>query len=113
MAGLSKKKILRKKDDFQTVCRKGKVYANALLVLHVLPTDAAGKIGFAAGKKIGSAPVRNRVKRLLRESYRLNQDRVADGFWLVLVGRNAAADAGLHDVERAFLSLLKRAGILL
>ena len=71
----------------------------------------AGKVGFAAGKKLGCAAVRNRVKRLLRECYRLHQDDLRDGIAVLLVGRKAMADAKYGEIERAYLTLGKKMGI--
>ena len=75
MLGLPRKCILKKKKDFQAVYSRGKSYANRFLVLYVFQSkEFQGKVGFAAGRKLGNAVKRNRIKRLLRESYRLHQD---------------------------------------
>lgn len=112
MFQLPKRRILRKKKDFQTVYRCGRSYANRYLVLYVFPTaELGGRVGFAAGKKLGNAVVRNRVKRLLRESYRLHQNRIRDGIALLMVGRQALTGEKCDVAQRAFLSLGKRAGI--
>ena len=72
MYELNKNEILRDNRDFNAVYTKGRSYVNKNLVLHVLNDERYnGKVGFAAGKKLGCAVVRNRVKRLLRETYRL------------------------------------------
>ena len=112
MLKLPKRKILREKKEFQTVYHHGKSYANRYLVLYVFPTEEmAGKVGFAAGKKLGCAVVRNRVKRLLRESYRLNQHLVKPNLALLFVGRRALVDEKCATAEKAFLQLGKKAGI--
>lgn len=113
MFGLPRNRILKKKKDFQAVYSRGKSYANRFLVLYVFRSNGfQGKVGFAAGKKLGNAVKRNRVKRLLRESYRMNQDAIKEGVSLLFVGRKAAVDAGCQDLEKAFLALANKAGIM-
>lgn len=113
MYTLTKHGLLRRNKSFQQVYRAGKSYANRQLVLYVLPgTGAARRVGFAAGKRLGPAVVRNRVKRLLREAYRLNQHRLVDGVDLLLVGRQGVVDAKLPAVTAAMLDLCGRAKIL-
>ena len=111
MYRLPKKKILRDKEEFQTVYRHGRSYANRYMVLYVIPWQEGSKAGFAAGKKLGNAAVRNRVKRLLRESYRLSQATLRKGYALLLIGRKGTIEAGCDEVREAFLQLCQRAGI--
>ena len=104
--------MLKRRSDFQRVYRTGRSWANRYLVLYVFASDHLdGKVGFAAGKKLGCAVVRNRVKRLLRESYRKNQAQIKPGLALLLVGRKAMVDVKCDVVEKAFVSLGRRAGI--
>lgn len=103
MYKLSKQVRLRNNKKFQFVYTTGKSYANKYAVLYVVPNpENLRQIGFAAGKRLGCAVVRNRVKRLLREAYRLNQNRLLAGFDLILVGRQPIVKAVFSDVEKAF-----------
>lgn len=113
MNKLAKRGRLHRNSSFQAVYRSGKSYANKNMVLYVLPQRGGQRrVGFAAGKRLGSAVVRNRVKRLLREAYRLNQHRLSAGFDLVIVGRQPLTGGGLSDAVAAFLQLCDRARIL-
>ncbi len=86
--------------------------ANRLLVIYFTVSDEDRRVGFAAGKRLGGAVVRNRVKRLLREAYRLNQHRLKDGLNLIIVGRRPVVNAGLPEVARAFLDLSRKLKII-
>jgi ribonuclease P protein component len=113
MYNLPKSARLRRNKSFQAVYRSGKSYANRQLVLYVLPQHGRERrVGFAAGKRLGDAVVRNRVKRLLREAYRLQQHKLKSGFDLIIVGRQALVKETLPTVTAALLHLCERAKIL-
>ena len=116
---LPRRLMLKRSACFQRVYRAGRSYANRYLVLYVFhrhegdPKPLYGEVGFAAGKKLGCAVRRSRVKRLLRESYRRHRAELAPRTALILVGRKAAVAAKCQEVERAYLALCRKAGILL
>ncbi len=106
---LKKSDKLRKNKNFQAVYKDGRSVSNRLLVLYMLPNQSAvSKIGFAAGKRLGNAVVRNRVKRMMREAFRLNRDQLPVGYDYILVGRKPAVDVKAQDVFKAFLNLCGR-----
>ncbi len=112
MYNLPKSARLRRNKSFQAVYRSGKSYANRQLVLYVLPQRSnERRVGFAAGKRLGSAVVRNRMKRLLREAYRREQHRLVGGVDLILVGRQALINESLPAVTAALRHLCARAKI--
>ena len=75
--------------------------------------DAARRLGVVASKRtFRHAVERNRARRLLRESFRLHRDRIADGVDLVLLARRRILDARRPDVDRDLLAALRKAGLL-
>ena len=112
MFELGRDKIFRGKSEFNKVYSKGRSLANREMVIYILEDETLrGKVGFAAGKKLGCAVVRNRVKRLLREAYRLNQNNIKPNCKLILVGRKNLVDAKCDVAIKSFRELCKRAKI--
>ncbi|MDE7015708.1 MAG: ribonuclease P protein component [Kineothrix sp.] len=99
---------LKKNDDFRNVYKKGKSYANKYLVMYVLKNSMGiNRIGISVSKKVGNSVVRHRVKRLVRESYRLHENIFNSGLDIVVVARNNANSAGYAEIESALLHLGK------
>ena len=89
-------------------------HANGYLVLYAKPNrTATNRVGITASKKLGNAVVRNRVRRRLREVYRLNEHRFAPGWDIVVVARSRCIDAPFEKLTGAYLSLAEKAGILI
>ena len=89
-------------------------HANGYLVLYARPNrTATNRVGITASKKLGHAVVRNRVRRRLREIYRLNESRFIPGWDIVVVARARCIDAEFQILTQAYLSLAEKAGILI
>ncbi|MBQ6832565.1 MAG: ribonuclease P protein component [Oscillospiraceae bacterium] len=87
--------------------------ANGFLVLYARPNRTGGnRVGFTVSKKLGKAVVRNRVRRRLREVYRLNEHRFTPGWDIVVVARSRCVGSDFQKLTAAFLSLAEKAGIL-
>ena len=87
--------------------------ANSYLVLYARRNRTQGnRVGVTVGKKLGHAVVRNRVRRRLREVYRLNEAKFAPGWDIVVVARSRCIDAEFGKLTNAYLSLAEKAGIL-
>lgn len=70
------------------------------------------RVGITVGKKLGKAHIRNRIRRRLREVYRLNEEKFQPGWDIVVVARSRAVEAKFSGLVEAYLSLAKKAGIL-
>jgi ribonuclease P protein component len=112
---------LTRSEDFKRVRRSGKSYAHPLVVLIVqaherrsTPGDQPRvRVGVAAGRTVGTAVVRNRAKRLLREAMRPLIPQITPGLDLILIARPGLVSASLEDTRQALLALLQRAQILI
>lgn len=112
MYELDKSEIIRDKKDFNRVYTKGRSFAVRDMVVYILKDERCnGKVGFAAGKKLGCAVVRNRVKRLLRETFRLCKKNIRRDCGIILVGRKSLVDKKLNASIKSFQLLCKRANL--
>ena len=99
---------LKKNQDFQSVYRKGRSYANKLLVMYVLENNMErNRLGISVSKKVGNSVVRHHVTRLVRESYRLQENLFNSGLDIVVIARANAASASYAEIESALLHLGK------
>ncbi|TET37610.1 MAG: ribonuclease P protein component [Dehalococcoidia bacterium] len=102
---------LTRERDFEAVFSKGRSWSNNLVVLRALPNELGlNRYGFSVGKRLGKAVVRNRVKRLLREGAKLTPTK--DGWDVVFIARQKAAEADYHTLKGAIEELLSRARLL-
>ena len=74
--------------------------------------SSENRIGYTVSAKLGHAVVRNRVRRRLREIYRLHESQFRPGWDLVVVVRSRAMDAPYRKLEGAYLSLADKLGLL-
>jgi ribonuclease P protein component len=100
--------------DFLRIRQQGERLAQGCLIANwnKLPEGAKPKLGVVTSRKIGGAVQRTRARRLLRESFRLHQHEFAGPIELILVARNSIAGKKFADVEKDFLTTLRRAGLL-
>ena len=107
---MKKTKSIKLNKDFKRLYYRGKSVVKSNVVVYVLKNRAnSNRLGITCGKSIGKAVRRNRVKRLMKEGYRLLEDRLLSGFDIVLVARTRSVNCKqkhiLKDLESAFDSL--------
>lgn len=104
---------LKKNTEFRKVYSKGTSLANKYLVLFFKKNDLSySKVGFSASKKVGKSVVRNRARRLMKEGFRLYDSRLKEGFDLVFIARINIINAEFKEIDKAMISILKRAKLL-
>ena len=88
-------------------------HANSCMVLYARKNHSGqNRVGVTVSKKLGGAIVRNRVRRRLREVYRLNEAKFAPGWDIVVVTRSRCITADFQKLTNSYLSLAEKAGIL-
>lgn len=102
---------LKRQEEFARVMRQGRTQSNTLLLLRAAPNQlATSRFGYAISKQVGSAVVRNMVRRRLREIAR--RMSVKPGFDLVVTARQTAATADFPALRTSLESLIRWAGLL-
>lgn len=115
---------LSRSEDFARVYRAGKSVANRYLVLYyfersesLLPGgEARPRVGFSVSKRLGTAVDRNRVKRILREAFRANDQCFKGNMDFVLIARTPILEllesGGLKAVEAKMLEIFRKASLV-
>ncbi|MDX1953095.1 MAG: ribonuclease P protein component [Verrucomicrobiota bacterium] len=104
---------LKMSHEFKEVRETGKRKIKGCLILNwkVLPEGGESRLGVITTKKLGKAHDRSRARRLMRETFRLQQHRLKASI-LVLIARNSILSKSQPEVEKDFLLLAREAGIL-
>lgn len=94
--------------DFKKAYTTGKSYGNRNLVLYVRKNNLGyTRVGFTVSKKIGTAVVRNKIKRRLREIFRTYEDSIKEGYDLIFIVKKNVPDISFKDLKSAFYHILK------
>lgn len=104
---------LRKPRDFSRVYSKGVSTASRLVVVYALPSQVDSvRVGVAAGKKLGNAVVRNRIKRIIRAALREARPNIKLGYDLVVIGRSGATGVKTQEITKDLYKLFRRLKLL-
>jgi ribonuclease P protein component len=100
--------------DFQRIYRKGRYAASRGLVIYVQPNPLQiNRIGITASKKYGKSVQRNRIRRLIRESYHALQEKIKPGHDFIVVARKAdETDPGYQQILKEMRYLLKKLNVM-
>ena len=104
---------LKNNRDFVNVYTSGKSYANRYLVIYTLKNNSdRNRLGISVSKKVGNSVVRHRLKRLIKESYRLHEKMFNSGLDIVVIARKGSDACDYAGIESALLHLMKLNGTL-
>lgn len=104
---------IKRNNDFRRLYNKGKSAATSRIVVYCRRgrNSKQNRLGLTVGTKVGHAVVRNRIRRRLKEIYRLNEEKLNSGWEIVIVARVRSRDASYGELERDFLSLCEKLGL--
>lgn len=104
---------LKENRVFRRLYAKGKSAVGPAMVLYCRKNGGKeNRLGFTVGTKLGCAVVRNRVRRRLREIYRLHEGELKRGYDIVIVARHRAGESDYHRLERELMKALGRLSLL-
>ncbi len=110
---MEKKFRLRKNMEFKKVYKFGKNYWNRNLILYVRKNGLEDtRVGYTITKKIGNSVVRNKLRRRMKEIYRLNFHRIKKGYDLIFIPKKNIVDISYDELESSMIHIMKIAGVL-
>lgn len=104
---------VKKNYEFNRVFRKGKFFAGKFIILYSLKNYRGNsRMGITTSKKVGNSVKRNRLRRLIKENYRLYEDYIKEGNDLVFVARSNLEMPDFYDIKKEMKFLLKKLNLL-
>mgnify|MGYP000000734117 FL=1 len=100
---------LKKNSDFRRLYSKGKSTVTPFMVVYCRRNGLDHNcVGYTVSTKLGHAVVRNRVRRRLREIYRLNSHQLKTGWDIVIVARSRCVGAEYSRMDAAFMAACEK-----
>ena len=110
---MNRRYTLKTNGEFQRLYRKGAFASGPYFSVYCRKNRGGeNRLGYTVSKKLGNAVTRNRIRRRLREAYRLNSFQLVRGFDIVIVARSKAASAGFAELQASLLAVFGRLGLV-
>ncbi len=104
---------LRSNVEFKKVYKYGKNYWNRNLILYVNKNDLGyTRVGYSITKKIGNSVERNRIRRQMKEIYRLKFNLIKNNYDLIFIPKKNVVDLPYDKLESAMIHIMKLAKLL-
>ena len=111
---MKKLKTLKKNYEFKNVLNKGKFYREKHITVYITKNNKnENVIGIAISKKVCKAVKRNRIKRVIRESYRLQKDNLNKGYNIVFLWNKDAniEECNYKNISKEVIKIFNKAGM--
>ena len=100
---------LKENHEFRRLYQKGASAVSGCMVVYCRKNRLGhNRLGITVSVKLGHAVVRNRVRRRIREIFRLSQGKMKQGYDCIVVARTRAAHADYWELKRAFEKTCKK-----
>ena len=104
---------LRNSQQFSRVYKEGHSKANKYLIMYILENNTDyNRLGISVSKKVGNSVIRHRVKRLIKESYRLQENMFDSGLDIVVIARGSASSISFKEMDSAVKHLFRLHNIM-
>lgn len=96
-----------KNREYQTLSKSGKRLNSKSFIAIIDRESTQNRLGVTVSKKVGKAATRNRIKRYIREYFRLNRDNIS-GFWKInIIARKRAGEATHQEIDASLYHIFK------
>jgi ribonuclease P protein component len=106
---------LKKNIEFKNIFNRGKWYDGKVLSVYIMPNSKKyNLLGIAVGKKTAKSVKRNRIRRIIREAYRLNEERINKGISIIIVWKikKDINEATFENINSDIIRCFEKAGVL-
>lgn len=104
---------LKQNHLFRRLYQKGKSASGHCVVVYCRKNGLPyNRLGLTAGTKLGHAVVRNRIRRRIREAYRLSEQSFVLGYDIVVVARHRAVDASYQEIAQCLAHQMSKLGLI-
>lgn len=104
---------LRRAEDYARLRREGRKHRHPFFVVSFVLNDLPhNRYGFIIAKRVGKAVVRNRIRRLARETVRLLHRNLTPGYDVVIIARSSVVGESFQAVQNVLEEIFRRAGMI-
>ena len=104
---------IKNNHEFRRLYYKGGSKVSGLLVLYFKNNRLhQNRLGITVSKKLGNAVIRNKIRRLIKENYRLREMNIKDSYDMVIVARKNAVYSNYHQIGEAMDYLFKKCDLI-
>ena len=108
-----KPNVLRRKKDFSLLYNKGRSVGERYVVLFYRKNNLLyNRTAFLASKKVGNSVIRNRARRLMKESYRQLEDKLIIGYDMIFIARKTITNLKCADMKKSMESALIKSEVI-